>query len=166
MSTMAYQITSFTIVYSTIYSCEDQRKHQSSTSLPFVRIIHRWPVKSPHKEPVTRKMFPFDDVIISLKRRRLTGIGTWNYKPKTAWTPSQIYNGNPYINKWIECQLNLTGRDAHQNDIVHNNLCIILRSPHCTGRIYPNASPGLRFSSVEVITIAFRSQIWHNRYHL
>ena len=27
--------------------------------------IHRWPVKSPHKGPVTRKMFPFDDVIMS-----------------------------------------------------------------------------------------------------
>ena len=26
--------------------------------------IHRWPVNSPHKGPVTRKMFPFDDVIM------------------------------------------------------------------------------------------------------
>ena len=40
-----------------------QRKHQSSASLAFVRGIHRWPVDSPHKGPVTRKMFPFDDVI-------------------------------------------------------------------------------------------------------
>ena len=52
-----------TIVYSTVYSGADQRKHQSSASLAFVRRIHRWPVNSPHKEPVTRKMFPFDDVI-------------------------------------------------------------------------------------------------------
>ena len=42
----------------------DQRKHQSSASLAFVRGIHRWPVNSPHKWPVTRKMFPFDDVIV------------------------------------------------------------------------------------------------------
>ena len=42
----------------------DQRKHQSSTSLAFARGIHRWPVNSPHKRPVTRKMFPFDDVIM------------------------------------------------------------------------------------------------------
>ena len=42
----------------------DQRKQQSSASLAFVRTIHRWPVDSPHKGPVTRKMFPFDDVII------------------------------------------------------------------------------------------------------
>ena len=37
------------------------KKHQSSASLAFVRGIHRWP----HKWPVTRKMFPFDDVIMS-----------------------------------------------------------------------------------------------------
>ena len=41
-----------------------QRKHQSSTSLAFVWGIHRWPVNSPHKRPVARKMFPFDDVIM------------------------------------------------------------------------------------------------------
>ena len=56
------QITSFTIVYSTVYSGADQRKHQSSVSLAFVRGIHRWPVNSPHKWPVTRKMFSFDDI--------------------------------------------------------------------------------------------------------
>ena len=42
----------------------DQRKHQSSASLAFVQGIHRGPVNSPHKWPVTRKMFPFDDVIM------------------------------------------------------------------------------------------------------
>ena len=41
------------------------RKHQSSASQAFVRGIHRWPVNSPHKGPVTRKMFPFEDVIMS-----------------------------------------------------------------------------------------------------
>ena len=64
VSTKASQITSLTIVYSTVYSSADQRKHQSSASLAFVRGIHRGPVNSPHKEPVTRKMFPFDDVIM------------------------------------------------------------------------------------------------------
>ena len=38
--------------------------YQSSASLAFVRGIRRWPVNSPHKRPVTRKMFPFDDVIM------------------------------------------------------------------------------------------------------
>ena len=64
MSPMASQITSLGIVYSTVYSGADQRKHQSSASLTFVRRIHRGPVNSPHKRPVTRKMFPFDDVIM------------------------------------------------------------------------------------------------------
>ena len=64
MSAMTSQITSLTIVYSSVYSDADQRKHQSSASLAFVRGIHRWPVNSPHKGPVTWKMFPFDDVII------------------------------------------------------------------------------------------------------
>ena len=30
----------------------------------FLRLIRRWPVNSPHKGPVTRKMFPFNDVIM------------------------------------------------------------------------------------------------------
>ena len=64
MSTIASQITSLTIVYLTVYSGADQRKHQSSASLAFVRGIHRGTVNSPHKGPVTRKMFSFDDVII------------------------------------------------------------------------------------------------------
>ena len=64
MGTIAYLITSFTIVYSTAYSDADQRKHQSSASLAFVRGIHRGPLNSPHKWPVTQKMFPFDDVIM------------------------------------------------------------------------------------------------------
>ena len=64
MGEIASQITSPTSVYSTVYSDADQRKHQSSASLAFVRGIHRGPVNSPHKWPVTRKMLPFDDVIM------------------------------------------------------------------------------------------------------
>ena len=66
MTTVASQITSLTIVYSTVYSGADQSKHQSSASLAFVCGIHRGPVNSPHKWPVTRKMFPFDDVIMNI----------------------------------------------------------------------------------------------------
>ena len=43
----------------------DQRKYHSSASLVFVGEIHRGPVNSPHKGPVTRKMLPFDDVIMA-----------------------------------------------------------------------------------------------------
>ena len=65
MGAMASQITSVSIVYSTVCLGPDQRKHQGSASLAFVRGIQRWPVNSPHKGPVTQKMFPFDDVIMS-----------------------------------------------------------------------------------------------------
>ena len=64
MSAMAFQITSLAIVYTSVYSGADQTKHQSSASLAFVKGIHRWPVNSPHKWPVMRKMFSFHDVII------------------------------------------------------------------------------------------------------
>ena len=57
MGAIASQITSLTIVYSIVYSDADQRKYQSSASLAFVRVIHRGPVNSPHKCPVTRKCF-------------------------------------------------------------------------------------------------------------
>ena len=79
MDSIASLITSITIVYSAVYSGSDQSKYQSSASLAFVRGIHRGPVNSPHKWPVTRKMFPFDDVIIplwDLATRRLSGY--WN----------------------------------------------------------------------------------------
>ena len=82
MSTMASQITSPTIVYSTVYSGSGQRKHQSSASLAFVRGIHRWPANSPHKRPVTWKMFPF----------------WWRHHDLTQWwsTESVMWNnGNP-----------------------------------------------------------------------
>ena len=65
MGTVASQITSLTIVYSTIYSGADQRNHQSFALLAYVWGIHRGPVNSPHNWPVTRKMFPFDDVIMT-----------------------------------------------------------------------------------------------------
>ena len=54
------------------------RKHQSSTSLAFVRGIHRWPVDSLHKGPVTRKFFPFDDIIMLLSVN-------WNYGHRFQW---------------------------------------------------------------------------------
>ena len=86
MGTIASQITSLTIVYSTVYSGADQSKHQSSASLAFVWGIHRGPVNSTHKWPVTRKMFPFDDVIM------------W----KLLW--KKIENMWPFCSKWYDCR--------------------------------------------------------------
>ena len=70
MGTMATHISSLIIVYSSVYPGADQRKYQSSASLAFVWGNHRWPVNYPHKWPVTRKIFPFDFVIMTCLKLR------------------------------------------------------------------------------------------------
>ena len=50
------------------------KKTSSAASMAFVPGIHRWPLNSPHKWPVTRKMFPFDDVIMVM---RIIQLSTW-----------------------------------------------------------------------------------------
>ena len=72
MSAMASQITSITLVYPTLYS---RHRSKKTSSLAFERGNHRWPVNSPHKGPVTRKMFPFDDVIMWYYTLWFTGRG-------------------------------------------------------------------------------------------
>ena len=64
MVTMVSQITGVSVVCSNFCSGADQRKRHSA-SLAFVRGNHRWPVHSPHRVPVTRKMFPFNDIIMA-----------------------------------------------------------------------------------------------------
>ena len=99
MGTVASQITSLTIVYSTVYSDADQSKHQSSASLAFVWGIHRGPVNSPHKWPVTRKMLPFVDVIMYQTNNRVIGgldamyVRAWisNTFLSFTWKQSHIY---------------------------------------------------------------------------
>ena len=68
MCMMVSQITCVLIACSIVCSGADQRKHQSSMSLAFVRAIHWWPVNVPHKGPVTWKIFPFDDNIIMISQ--------------------------------------------------------------------------------------------------
>ena len=72
MGAITFQITRLTGVYPTVSSDTDQRKHQRSASLAFVRGIQRSPVNSPHKWPITRKMFPFDDVSWTGQRQQCT----------------------------------------------------------------------------------------------
>ena len=67
MGAMASQITGGSIVTQPFVQAKNQRKHQSPASLAFVRGIHRWLMNSPHKMTATRKMFPFDDVIMLLQ---------------------------------------------------------------------------------------------------
>ena len=84
MSTMSSQITSLTIIYSTVYSDGDQRKYPAS--LAFVWGIHRWPVNSPHKWPVTRKYFL---LMTSSCVKILTGRGSSRLCRDFRWyTPS------------------------------------------------------------------------------
>ena len=87
---MASQITSLIIVYSAVYPGADQRKHQSPSSLAFVWGIHRSPVNSPHKWSVTRKLFPFDDVIM--------GLGIDLLAPGISSLPPEINSLAPGIN--------------------------------------------------------------------
>ena len=81
MSEIASQITSLTIVYPTVLSGADQSKHQSSASLAFVWEIHRWPVNFPHKWPVTRKIVPFDDVIMYILSKIIIVVSDNGFSP-------------------------------------------------------------------------------------
>ena len=84
MGTIASQITSLTIVYSTFYSDADQRKH-----------LRHW--------PVTRKMFPFDDVIMNV---RYAGNNFYYmfllfFKPQAKNMEVMIYNLTIKDKEWI-----------------------------------------------------------------
>ena len=110
MGRIASQITILAIVYSIVYSGVDQRRHQSSASLAFVRGIHRRAVNSPHKWPVTRKKVPFDDVIMLRQSPRFYDISERyllandsGEDPFTSfevliWLPDIILGINPEIN--------------------------------------------------------------------
>ena len=103
MGVMTSQITSVSFVYSTVCSGKDQRQHQRSASLAFVRVIHRWPVNSPHKKPVTRKIFPFNDVIMHRDRKMHTGQvsqGAWMSNSIPENTVGYNYQSLSYIYPW------------------------------------------------------------------
>ena len=82
MSTMASQITGASIVFSTVCYGSVQRKYLSFASLTFLRGIHRWPLNSTHKGPVTQKMFPFDDVI------KTTNCTAWSTNGRIPLAPT------------------------------------------------------------------------------
>ena len=91
MSAMASQTIGISIVYSSVCPGVDQRKHQSSASLAVVRGIHRWPVNSPHKGTVTRKMFPFDDVIIWCFGHGIHTISLLRVITNTLWAQANCW---------------------------------------------------------------------------
>ena len=103
MGAIASQITSLTIVYSTISSDADQSKHQSSASLAFVWGIHRGPVKFPHKWPVTRKMFPFDDVIMVFIYWQYKCIYIESYRKMMFFKLPNSVMIQEHISRWNYC---------------------------------------------------------------
>ena len=154
MGTIASQITSLTIVYSTVYSDADQRKHQSSAPLAFVRGIHRGPVNSPHKWPVTRKTFPFDDVIMShgnnssqandISAEYIPRIDSYtqnplcallsfvrdmnlNTKPRLKWMPSSTFFYTTLTNTWYLKNVAEHNRLSKVNKNVELYLVLILK---------------------------------------
>ena len=101
MSAMASQITSLMIVYSTVYSGADEKRHQNSASLAFVRGIHRWPVNSPHKGPVTREMFPFDDVIMLITWQKNVPCDSLFGKQNSPHTTDDIFKRILWVKMFI-----------------------------------------------------------------
>ena len=100
--TSASQITSLTIVYSTVYSGADHRKHQNSASLAFVHGIHQWAVNSLPKGPVARKMFPFDDAIKCFKDYKIC-IHVWIVNQIDEINSIKIYMMSVLHSNWDAC---------------------------------------------------------------
>ena len=151
MGAIASQITSLTTVYSTVYSDADQRKHQSSALLVFC--VWNSPVNYPHKWPVTRKMFPFDDVI--MMRENNTGIDSMQFA--SAWFRS---HSDTLLHHWAQVKL-LT------HDITMHNTVATARDPGMEGMIsyelgvYPN--PSSEFS--DMLSMARNRRMPHFRNH-
>ena len=116
MGAITSQITSLTIVYSTVYSGADQRKYQSSALLAFVRGIHRGQVNSPHKWTVTRKTFPFDDVIMSQYHDAY-----WLSSPRTFWLQHQTISFLDNVLQFEICDI------AAIVGIGKHGICLILQ---------------------------------------
>ena len=143
MSAMESQTTSPTIAQAFIvYSGADQRKHQSSASLAFVRGIHRSPVNSPPKGPVTRKMFPFDDVIMCTGTEYTN---TWTDDEKCHNISCHNYNDDKlrchqWRQSWYPNDTNFVGTDGIEtyHDIIITSLGLQC-SCICVG-LHPNVA--------------------------
>ena len=106
MSPMAYQIARVPIVCSIVCSAADQRKYQNSASLAFVRGIR------PHKGPVTRKLFPFDDVIMDCFISHENVRNIWSLLWNSIVAHSLLLNCKWNIMLWESTNISLI---THQN---------------------------------------------------
>ena len=123
MGEMASQITSIPIVYLSVYSGADEIKHQSSASLVFVREFTggRW--IPPHKGPVTRKMFPFDDIIMTSQELRirfaLCCVLLWLCGVRWVTRPSRLHHkGNQTMALLLLNQLDEYGQIDHRDLLI------------------------------------------------
>ena len=110
----------------------DQRKHQSSVTLAFVRGIHRWPLNSPHKGPMTRKMLPFGDVFMrrDVSSRR-SSLYKWTITKEVTWLDFLIQesSGNPLScwNGMPTCRIKRISLHETTTTLYHNrHACITL----------------------------------------
>ena len=134
MGAIASQITSLTIINSTVYSGTDQRKHQSSASLAFVW----WPVNSPHKWPVTRKMFPFDDVImkISWLEQQRQQLLSFRFQQDANWSiiTQNFYAVKKISAKWKYFCFSATAHSSIKctkfDLLTYHNVCAIFVKVH------------------------------------
>ena len=141
MGAMASQITDVSFVFSIVCSNADQRKHQSSASLALVRGIHRWQVNSPHKGTVTRKMFPFDGVIMNthLMNQHVAEIFVWKVAWAIIYFPSTLETGWPcavlaqtalVIVKWTLNHSIHKSTETIKNDLVVRYIAYIILAFH------------------------------------
>ena len=97
MSAMGSQITRVSIVYSTVYSCADKIKQQCSAPLAFVQGIHRWPVNSPRKWPVTTTWWLHHTMwsdVFTIRLANGSAAFIWGLVKKLAATSDRSSTGN------------------------------------------------------------------------
>ena len=157
---MASQITGVSIVYSTVCLGIHQRKCQSSASLAFVREIHRWSVNSPYKRPVTRKMFPFDVVIMKWYRIMLQRQSQLLHHEKS---PAVVWQSFAW--SVVGCFLKFNNWRTDQAPGSRSSIYSNLGTPCSSNNSYVNYLTYLKFGTKIVMLsnkIQLKSEHWIN----
>ena len=157
MSAIAFQITSLTIVYSTVYSDADQIKHQSSASLAFVWGIHRdrW---IPAQIANNAEMSPFDDVVMLLEA------GWRIFNESANWVSIVWGNGlsptRRLVITWTWFIGSLTHKNILQWKLMENKIICIQENAFIWKRCWQN---GGHFVSAAMCWVVIRYVKWHHR---
>ena len=166
MGTIPSQITSLTIVYSTVYSGADQRKHQSSASLAFVQGIHRGPVNSPQMASNAENVsiwwrhheISWGKVKWAIGKNGFQQIPGWRFRKHWAQTQPKFHT-----NRGHKKGLQYIRQNMHTAwTILH----FLVDTGHCI--LYPSGSPHsdigviMRFHYKDVTMGVIASQITSN----